>query len=162
VFPLGLLTMVPIFDGVHLATGNAEWAKIAFWMATCGLIGAALAAIFGFVDFLEIPRKTRAYRIALTHLGVNLTGVGLFVVSWAMRLGRLPTTRLAPFIVGLVGFGVLAVGGWLGGELVERLGVGVYDDANVNAPSSLTRGDRHARRPSPQGPVVPREPQPTL
>jgi hypothetical protein len=30
------------------------------------------------------------------------------------------------------------VGGWLGGELVERLGVGVDDDANLNAPNSLT------------------------
>jgi len=30
------------------------------------------------------------------------------------------------------------VGGWLGGELVERLGVGVHEGANVNAPSSFT------------------------
>ena len=29
------------------------------------------------------------------------------------------------------------VGGWLGGELVERLGVAVHEGANVNAPSSL-------------------------
>jgi len=28
--------------------------------------------------------------------------------------------------------------GWLGGELVDRLSVGVDDGANVNAPSSLT------------------------
>jgi hypothetical protein len=27
---------------------------------------------------------------------------------------------------------------WLGGELVDRLGVGVDDGANLNAPSSLT------------------------
>jgi hypothetical protein len=29
------------------------------------------------------------------------------------------------------------VTGWLGGELVDRLGVGVDEDANLNAPSSL-------------------------
>jgi hypothetical protein len=28
--------------------------------------------------------------------------------------------------------------GWLGGELVDRLGVGVDDGANLDAPSSLT------------------------
>jgi len=29
-------------------------------------------------------------------------------------------------------------GGWLGGELVDRLGVGVDRGANLNAPSSLS------------------------
>jgi hypothetical protein len=27
---------------------------------------------------------------------------------------------------------------WMGGELVDRLGVGVHPDANLNAPSSLS------------------------
>ena len=35
--------------------------------------------------------------------------------------------------------GFAAVAGWLGGELVERLGVGVDPEAHVNAPSSLAR-----------------------
>jgi len=34
------------------------------------------------------------------------------------------------------------VTGWLGGELVNRLGVGVHENANLNAPSSLR--DAHA------------------
>ena len=35
------------------------------------------------------------------------------------------------------GFLLALVTGWLGGELVDRLGVGVDEGANVNAPSSL-------------------------
>jgi hypothetical protein len=31
-----------------------------------------------------------------------------------------------------------AVAGWLGGELVDRLGVGVDDGAHLDAPSSLS------------------------
>jgi hypothetical protein len=31
-----------------------------------------------------------------------------------------------------------AVGGWLGGELVDRLGVGVDNEANLNAPNSMS------------------------
>jgi hypothetical protein len=31
-----------------------------------------------------------------------------------------------------------SVAGWLGGELVDRLGVGVDDGAHLNAPSSLS------------------------
>jgi hypothetical protein len=38
----------------------------------------------------------------------------------------------------LLGFGTALLGGWLGGELVERLGVGVDDGAHLNAPNSLT------------------------
>jgi hypothetical protein len=37
-----------------------------------------------------------------------------------------------------VGIGIGAVTGWLGGELVERLGVGVDRGAHLDAPSSLS------------------------
>ena len=37
-----------------------------------------------------------------------------------------------------LGFFLALVTGWLGGELVDRLGVGVDEGAHVNAPSSLT------------------------
>jgi uncharacterized membrane protein len=36
------------------------------------------------------------------------------------------------------GFGLALVTGWLGGELVDRLAIGVNDGAHVDAPSSLT------------------------
>ncbi len=41
---------------------------------------------------------------------------------------------------------VLAVvTGWLGGELVERLGVGVDNGANLDAPNSLAGGPARRR-----------------
>jgi hypothetical protein len=42
-------------------------------------------------------------------------------------------------VCSFVGVALGAITGWLGGELVERLGVGVDEDAGVNAPSSLSR-----------------------
>jgi hypothetical protein len=36
------------------------------------------------------------------------------------------------------------VTGWLGGELVDRLGVGIDDGANLDAPNSLTTSSAHA------------------
>jgi uncharacterized membrane protein len=65
--------------------------------------------------------------------------VGLFALSWLLRSGdplHIPTT--AAIVVGLVGLAIGAVTGWLGGELVDRLGVGVDDGAHLNAPSSLS------------------------
>jgi hypothetical protein len=41
---------------------------------------------------------------------------------------------------------LLALGtGWLGGELVARLGVGVDDGAHLDAPSSLSQRPVHQR-----------------
>ena len=53
-------------------------------------------------------------------------------------------------MAGLLGAGLSVVTAWLGGELVDRLGVGVYDGAHLDAPSSLTalpaRGMAERRR----------------
>jgi len=46
----------------------------------------------------------------------------------------------------MLALGLGAVAGWLGGELVDRLAVGVDDGANLDAPSSLSgRPARTAR-----------------
>ena len=42
-------------------------------------------------------------------------------------------------LLSFAGLLLAAVTAWLGGELVERLGVGVTSDAHLNAPSSLSR-----------------------
>ncbi len=145
VFPLGLLGASVAFDIVHLATRDAEWANISYWMIIAGLIGGALAAVFGWIDWSAIPQHTRAATIGLVHGVVNAIALVLFLVSWYLRMraregGFDPS--IWPFIVSVVGLVTALVGGWLGGELVERLGVSVYPDANVNAPSSLTNDER--------------------
>jgi uncharacterized membrane protein len=42
------------------------------------------------------------------------------------------------FVVGVIGLLLGAVTGWLGGELVDRLGVGVDEGAHLDAPNSLS------------------------
>jgi uncharacterized membrane protein len=138
VFPLGLLGTSLIFDLVHLATGNPSFAEVSYWLIVAGILSALVAAPFGAIDWLAIPTGTRAKRIGLLHGGGNLVVVALFVLSWLVR-------RDAPgspegLAIGLAGLGVvLSLGtGWLGGELVDRLGVGVDEGANLDAPSSLS------------------------
>lgn len=141
VFPLGLLATSVVWDAAYLAGGETMWAQISFWSIVAGLVGAALAAIPGLIDFLAIPQGTRARRIGAWHLGLNLTLVGLLLVSALLRAGSEPggyaTPRAWHMLFGWAGVAVGLVSGWLGGELVERLGVAVYRDANPNAPSSF-------------------------
>lgn len=141
VYPLGLLSTAVVFDIIYLVTGNPQWATISFWMIAAGVVGGLLAALFGFVDYLNIPSGTRAKRIGLLHGLTNVFVMVLFAISWWLRSylpEAPPTVALA---LSFIGVGAAMLGGWLGGELVERLGVGVAEGANLNAPNSLTQPD---------------------
>jgi hypothetical protein len=61
------------------------------------------------------------------------------VVSWLLRRGPgISDPGVVPVVLSLAGGGLSMLTGWLGGELVDRLGVGVDDGANLDAPSSLS------------------------
>ena len=139
VFPLGLLAMAVIFDVLAISLAQGYWSEIAYWMIAAGVVTGLLAAPFGFIDWLAIPAGTRAKRIGAVHGAGNVLVVLLFAASWWMR-GDLPAapTSLA-LALSLAGGGLALFTGWLGGELVDRLSVGVDDDAHVNAPSSLSK-----------------------
>jgi uncharacterized membrane protein len=90
------------------------------------------------VDYFSIPQNTRARRIGLLHGIGNLIVAGLFAASWARRRPRPQRPPRSALILSATGAGLALVTGWLGGELVDRLGVGVHEGADVNAPNSLT------------------------
>lgn len=137
VFPLGLLTTAVIFDLVHLATDRTGFAVAAGYMIGAGLLGGLLAAVPGLVDWLAIPQGTRAKRVGLLHGAGNVLVLLLFFASWMIRTGNDWIPDAAALVFGFAGIAVAGVTGWLGGELVERLGVGVDDEAGIDAPSSL-------------------------
>jgi uncharacterized membrane protein len=140
VFPLGLLATSVAWDICYLVTGAPSWGMIAFWTIVAGVIGALLAAVPGFIDWLAIPSGTRAKTLGLYHMVLNLTVLALFVISLIARGTNPAGYAMAGFgrmVWGWIGVLVALVSGWLGGELVERMGIGVDDAANPNAPSSL-------------------------
>lgn len=138
VFPLGLLGTSLLFDILHLATGGDHWALVAYYMIAAGIISGLIAAPFGTIDWLAIPSGTRAKRIGGLHGGGNVVVLLLFVASWLLR--RDAPTSPGGLEIGLSAAAVVLslVTGWLGGELVDRLGVGVDEGANLDAPSSLS------------------------
>lgn len=138
VFPLGILGGSVVFDVVYLVTKTGRWADIAFWMIAAGAVGGLLAAMFGLIDWLAIPARTRAKRVGILHGTGNVVVVGLFAASWLLRRPEPLDPPLLAHILSFAGFGLATITGWLGGELVFRLGVGVDDKANLNAPSSLS------------------------
>lgn len=145
-FPLGLLATAVVFDVLGLIVDNRGFAIASYYMIAAGVLSGLLAAVFGVIDYLAIPAGTRAKRVGALHGLGNVVVVVLFAVSWLLRGGQLdyvPTA--AAFVLSLVG-GLLATAtGWLGGELIDRLGVGVDPDAHLDAPASYTTGIRLRR-----------------
>ena len=138
VFPLGLLATSLIFDIIALAADNATLFVASYWMIAAGVIGGLLAAIFGLVDWLAIPNKTRAKEIGLWHGIGNVIVTALFAISWFLRRPAPEHPPATALLLSVIAVGMALVTGWLGGELVDRLGVGVDDGAHVNSPSSLS------------------------
>ena len=137
VFPLGLLATAVAFDLLWLALRADTLATVAFWLVAAGLIGGAVAAPFGTIDWLSIPQGTRAKRIGAMHGGGNVVVLALFLGSWLLRRGAPASPPALAIVLSVAGVAVSLVTAWLGGELVSRLGVGVSPEANLDAPSSL-------------------------
>jgi uncharacterized membrane protein len=143
VIPLGMFIGAVLFDALYLWTGYSTLAAAAYWNIVGGIAGGLLAAVFGLIDWLAIPSATRAKRIGLLHGGSMVVVVGMFGFAWLMRSTAGDSTGdIAPttgvFLLEAAALLIGGVAGWLGGELVDRLAVGVDDGAHLNAPSSLS------------------------
>jgi uncharacterized membrane protein len=138
VFPLGLLSTAVIFDILYLFSNRAQWTEVAYYMIGAGVIGGLAAALFGWLDWFAIPRRTRAKRIGLYHGLGNVLVLTLFVLSWILRREHPSSPPTDAVVAGIGGLVVGAITAWLGGELVGRLGVGVDEGAHLDSPSSLS------------------------
>jgi uncharacterized membrane protein len=138
VFPLGLLATSVIFDIITLSTSDGKWSTMAWYMIAAGIIGGLLAAVFGLIDWMGIPNNTRAKAVGLWHGSLNVLVVLLFAVSWVLRRPDPATPTGLALALSFLAVVIAVVAGWFGGELVDRLGVGVDEGANLNAPSSLS------------------------
>ena len=137
-FPLGLLGMAVIFDLLAVLAGQDVLGAASHPMIAAGTLTGLLAAIVGAIDWAAIPAGTRAKQIATAHGLGNVLVVLLFAIAWWLRRDAPGGATGLPLGLELVAVGGALVTGWLGGELVDRLGVGVDPGAHLNAPSSLS------------------------
>jgi uncharacterized membrane protein len=131
--PIGAWVASFVFDlASHLSGEPTVFAKGAFWLIGLGLLGAAAAALLGFLDLFAIPTGTRAFRTGLLHMTLNLVVVAFYVGAFLLRRGQLEQTHgvaVGLIILSAVALGVLTVSGWLGGQLAYRYGVRVAEES---------------------------------
>jgi len=133
--PIGAWVSSLIFDiATRVNThGSRPLTDASYWLIGIGILGALLAAVFGLMDLLRIPRGTRAQRIGLSHMALNLAVVGIFIGNFFWRHGSYyETAKVKPGQLALSAAGILLLlaSGWLGGMLAYRFGVRVVDEAD--------------------------------
>ena len=128
--PIGAWVASLVFDIATLVDSNGSQSLVeaSYWLIGLGIIGALVAALFGLMDLIRIPRATRARRFGLMHMVLNLTVVGVFAGDFIWRHdtyyedARVMGGQLTLSIIAIA---LLLVSGWIGGMLAYRFGVRV-------------------------------------
>ena len=124
-YTAGMVMAVASVIGVaHIAAAHGWWLAL-----VVGLLVTVLTALTGFADWLTIEWGSPLWWTATWHLLSMLTATGFFLV--AVLVGHSGYKHGAvdslPFILTLVGFVFLSVGGWLGGAVVFVHGMRVLN-----------------------------------
>jgi uncharacterized membrane protein len=135
-FPIGLWTFSLICDFIYLfGEHDPIWNTVALYSGIGGLLGAALAAIPGLIDYFSIHEREMK-RIATLHLFLNSSALIAFGVSMWLHT----TQPWAAFVLSLLGIVLIGIGGWLGGEMVYVKGMA------VEAVDELSRQQQGAKK----------------
>lgn len=126
-FPMALWMVSLLWDGLGLWRGDPFWWNFSFWCITVGLIFAFLAVVTGLIDYVKLPQGGPADSTAMRHMLIVIAAAVMYTGSFFFRLGMpIPTGNRLILVLALSvsGFVLLLIGGWYGGELVYRYGVG--------------------------------------
>lgn len=120
-------TLAALLNIVGLVGRNAT---SAWWLAlVVGLCSTALTATTGFFDWIEIAWGSPAWKNATWHLSVMLAASGVFLAATLVGHACYTsgTVGAGAFVLTVIGFALLTLGGWLGGAIVFVHGMRVVD-----------------------------------
>ncbi len=108
----------------HVAASHGWWLAL-----VVGLIFTVPTALTGLADWLTIPRDSPLWRTATSHMIAMVTATVFFLI--AALLGHKGYTDNAvhagPYVLTLIGFASMTLGGWLGGAIVYVHGMRVLN-----------------------------------
>ena len=127
-FPIGFLVLSFLLDLVSLGFPEVPGLlRGSFYAMLLGIIAALLAAVPGIVDYSEIRCDHPGKVVATRHMILNLMVVAIYGINLWIRSSALsdPKISLLPFLLSIIGIGLLSVSGYLGGRLVYDEGIAV-------------------------------------
>jgi len=136
-FPLALWMVAILWDLVGWRQADPLWWRMGYWCLALGLVASLPALITGLLDYFALRADEPGVNAATAHMMVMMSATAAFGASWIMRAqaGAAVAPSAWAFALALVGAALVAVGGWLGGTLVYRHGIG-----RINAGDARSSG----------------------
>lgn len=127
-FPIAFYTATVVCYIVFRSNQDPFWFKVGVAANIAGVIMAVVAALPGFIDWLNIPREAKAKKTGLFHMVCNVIALLCFGITAWLQYPKWnevnPELGLAIPLTG-AGFIITMVAGFLGGTLVQKYHVGV-------------------------------------
>ena len=126
--PIGLFIASFVSETISLWQSSKLWDDLTFYNLIGGLIGAVVAAIPGFIDYVSL-KDEKVLPLAHRHFGVNVALLGVYSVNLWLRTqsgkALIGNSVWIPLLLSILGMSLLGISGWLGGEMVYAHGVAV-------------------------------------
>ncbi|HEU6446181.1 MAG TPA: DUF2231 domain-containing protein [Gaiellaceae bacterium] len=125
---IGLYTGATAFGVLSALGASEENTATAWWLLlVAGLVATVPTALTGLLDWLDLSRGTALWRTATLHLSAMVSATVLFLIAAVVGHGDYVdrTVGGGALVLTLIGFGLLTLGGWLGGAVVFTHGMRV-------------------------------------
>jgi uncharacterized membrane protein len=133
-------TAFAVLSALGLSEANLA---TAWWLALVGgLIVTVPTALTGLLDWLDISRGTPLWRTATLHLSSMVTATVFFLIAAIVGHGDYVDGAVggASLVLTLIGWGLLTLGGWLGGAIVFTHGMRVLNLVEEPTRRAVTPG----------------------
>ena len=128
-YPIALWTTSVVTDVIFYFHRNTSLILISKFLIAAGIVGALLAAIPGFIDWLTITEPA-AKKTGTLHMVLNVSALFLFAASLYLRMKNYGAPLIGhklqvPFAVSVAGLIDMMIAASLGGKLVYQHRMGV-------------------------------------
>ena len=123
-FPVAFWIGASVADLIALETGATAWWTVSHHAVAAGTIMGALTLLAGLLELWlrKLPQAARTW--VVVHASLMVTALLVFMVSLSWRTATPPP--LSAVVLSLAGCVLVLAGGYCGGTLVYRFGVGVW------------------------------------
>lgn len=123
-FPVAALLGLIGADVAYLITSDVFWARAGLWLAGIGAFGGWLASVAGAIDLFTV-RRIRRLITGWCHAILAIMMLSLASLNWVQRFEAAEAIYPWGLYLSLLTGVLIAVSGWLGGQLVYEHAVGV-------------------------------------
>lgn len=140
---VGLYTGATAFGVLSALGASEENTATAWWLLlVAGLVATVPTALTGLLDWLDLSRGTPLWRTATLHLSAMVSAAVLFLIAAVLGHGDYVdrTVGGGALVLTVIGFGLLTLGGWLGGAVVFTHGMRVLSLVEEPTRRAVTPG----------------------